>query len=239
MEDGWLGRATAEFVGAFALIFFGAGSIVVNDHLAATPGTPDPFGLIGIAATHAVVLAIAVSATMNISGGHINPAISIAAFLTRKLSAAMTGVYVVAQLAGGILGAAFVRSLLPLASGQATDVGATLVAPGVDILTAVSLELVLTFFLVFTYWGTLFSKKAPQVGGFAIGSVLFFGTMVGGAFTGASMNPARSLGPAVFSGNWTMHWIYWVGPILGGALAAAVYEGVVEVGVPEDQEPEV
>ncbi len=176
---------------------------------------------------------------MNISGGHINPAVSIAAFFTRHLSAAMTGIYVVAQLAGGILGAAFVRSLLPLASGQATDFGATLVAPGVDVLTAVSLELVLTFFLVFTIWGTGISKHAPKVGGFAIGLVLFFDIMVGGVFTGASMNPARTLGPAIFSGNWSMHWIYWVGPLLGGALAAAVYEGVVEKGAPEDPEPEV
>lgn len=236
MEEGWIGRATAEFVGTFALIFFGAGSIVVNDHLAATATTPEPFGLIGIAATHAIVLAIAVSATMNISGGHINPAVSIAAFLTRRLSAAMTGIYVVAQLAGGILGAAFVRSLLPLASGQATDFGATLVAPGTGVLTAVSLELILTFFLVFTIWGTAISKRAPQVGGFAIGLVLFFDIMVGGVFTGASMNPARSLGPALFSGNWSLHWIYWVGPILGGALAAGVYDGVVEKGAPQEDE---
>lgn len=236
MEDGWRGRATAEFVGTFALVFFGAGAIVVDDHLATAPNTPEPFGLLGIAAVHAVVLAIAVTATMNISGGHINPAVSIAGFLTRKLSAAMTGIYVVAQLAGGLLGAAFIRSLLPLASGQATAFGATAVAPGVGALTAVTLELVLTFFLVFTFWGTAISKRSPEVGGFAIGLVLFFGTMIGFAFTGASMNPARTLGPAILSGAWGMHWVYWVGPVLGGALAAAVYEGVVEKGAPDEDE---
>ncbi len=237
MDEGWLGRATAEFVGAFALVFFGAGSIVVDAHLATASGTPDPFGLVGIAAVHAVVLATAVTATMNVSGGHLNPAVSIAAFLTRKLSAAMTGIYVVAQLAGGVLGAAFVRSLLPLTSGDATGFGATVVAADVGILTAVSLELILTFFLVFAYWGTSFSQRAPRVGGFAIGLVLFFATLIGGAFTGASLNPARSLGPAIFAGTWSLHWIYWVGPILGAALAAAAYEGIIEKGAPEDGQP--
>lgn len=225
MERGWLGKSTAEFIGTFGLIFFGAGSIVVNQHLGA-----DGYGLIGIAGVHAIILAIVVSATMNISGGHINPAVTIGAFLTRKIGPKLAGAYIVAQLAGGLLGAAFVKSLLPAAAGTATSYGATLVADGVGPLTATTLELVLTFFLVFTVFGTGISDKAPNVGGFAIGLCLFFDAMVGGPFTGASMNPARSFGPALIAGEWAMHWVYWVGPLLGGALAAAVYDGVVEPG---------
>ena len=233
MEKGWIGKAIAEFVGTFGLVFFGAGSIVVNHHL-----TPDGFGLMGIAGVHAITLAIVVSATMNISGGHINPAVTVAAFLTRKISAPLAGAYVVAQLLGGLLGAAFVRALLPLASGEATAFGTPTVASTVDTLQALSLELVLTFFLVFTFWGTTVSKHAPAIGGFGIGLVLFFDIMVGGPFTGASMNPARTFGPAVIAGEWAMHWVYWVGPLLGGALAAAVYEGFVEKAGDADASPE-
>ncbi len=231
MTKGWLGKATAEFIGVLGLVFFGAGSIVVNEHLGA-----DGFGLIGIAAVHAVILAIVVSATMKISGGHINPAVSVAAWLTKRMSASLMGIYIVAQLAGGLLGAALVKGLLPVAAGEATSFGATLVADNVGALTAVSLELVLAFFLVFTVFGTGLSKHAPSVGGFAIGFCLFFDAMIGGPFTGASMNPARSFGPALISGAWGMHWVYWVGPVLGGALAGGVYDGVVKRAADEEED---
>lgn len=223
METGWLGKASAEFVGAFGLVFFSAGAIVVDAFLGA-----DGYGLLGIAAVHAIVFAVVVTATMNLSGGHINPAVTVAAFLTRKIGAARAGAYVVAQLAGGLLGAAFVKSLLPAGAGMAASYGATLVADGIGPLTAVTLELVLTFFLVFTVFATALSEHAPKVGGFAIGLALFFGTMIGYPFTGASMNPARTLGPALIAGEWAMQYVYWVGPILGGALAGAVYDGVLE-----------
>lgn len=232
MEQDWLGRATAEFVGAFGLVFFGAGSIVVDEFLGA-----DGFGLVGVAAVHAVAFAVVVAGTMRVSGGHVNPAVTIAAFLTRKIEAALAGVYVLAQLAGGLLGALFVKSLLPTAAGEAASYGATLVAGGVGPLTAVTLELVLAFFLVFTVFATGLNRYASPIGGFAIGLCLFFGTMVGGPFTGASMNPARTLGPAVVAGEWAMQWVYWVGPILGGALAGATYEGLIGSGDETDAEP--
>lgn len=230
MEQGWLGKTTAEFAGTFALVFFGAGSIVVNEFLGA-----DGYGLMGIAAVHAIVLAVVVSATMKISGGHINPAVTVAAFLTKRIGFSLASVYVIAQLAGGLLGAAFVKSLLPAAAGAATNYGATVVASGISPLTAVTLELVLSFFLVFTVFGTGLSEHAPEIGGFAIGAVLFFDAMVGGPFTGASMNPARTLGPAMLSGAWSMAWVYWVGPLLGGTLAGAVYDGMIEEAA--DPEP--
>lgn len=237
MEQGWVGKATAEFVATFGLIFFGAGSIVVNAHLGA-----EGYGLLGIAFAHAIVLAILVSATMNISGGHVNPAVTIAALLTRKISPALSGVYILSQLLGAIVGAAFIKALLPLAAGEATAFGTPVVAAGIDGLKAVTIELVLTFFLVFTIWGTAVSRHAPTgIAGFGIGLVLLFDILVGGPFTGASMNPARTLGPALIAGEWGFHWVYWVGPILGAALAAAVYEGVVEKGheLPPEVEPHV
>ncbi len=231
MNEGWIGKATAEFVATFGLVFFGAGSIVMNTFLGA-----EGYGLIGIAGAHAIVLAIVVSATMNISGGHVNPAVTFGAFLTKRIPATLAGIYVVAQLAGGIAGAAFVRALLPMGAVDAASIGATLTDTSVmTTLAAVSLELVLTFFLVFTVFGTGMSKHAPKVGGFAIGLVLFFDILVGGPLTGASMNPARTLGPVAVGaplGMGPAGWlaVYFVGPLLGGALAAAVYDGIVEKG---------
>lgn len=223
MAPGWLGKATAEFVGTFGVVFFGAGSVVVDAYLG-----PDGYGLVGIAAVHAVAFAIAITSAMRISGGHVNPAVTVAAFLTRKISARLAGVYVVAQLAGGVLGAAFVRSLLPVAAGGTTSYGATLVAGGVGALTAVTLEILLAFFLVFTVFATILRDDPPPVGGAVVGLTLFVGMMIGAPFTDAAMNPARALGPAIVSGEWAMHWVYWVGPVLGGALAGGVWDGLVE-----------
>lgn len=223
MDEGWLGDATAELVATFGVVFFSAGAIVIDQHLGA-----DGYGLLGIAGVHAVAYAVAVAVTADVSGGHVNPAVTVAAFLTRRIEAARAGAYVLAQLAGGLLGAAFVQSLLPASAAEATQYGATVVADGVGMLTAVSIELVLTFFLVLTVFGAGMRRYTPAVGGFAIGACVFFDAMIGGPLTGASMNPARTLGPAIVAGAWTMHWVYWVGPLLGGALAGAVYDGVID-----------
>lgn len=225
MDKGWFDEASAELLGTFGVVFFSAGALVMDQHLG-----PESFGLLGIAGVHAVTYALAVAVTADVSGGHVNPAVTVAAFLTRRIEAARAGIYLIAQFGGGLLGALFVKSLLPAAAGQATDYGATLVASGVGPLTAVSLELVLTFFLVFTVFATGMSRYAPPIGGFAIGASVFVAAIVGGPLTGASLNPARSLGPALVAGEWAMHWVYYVGPILGGALAGATYDGVVRKG---------
>jgi len=216
--------ALAEGVGVTFLVFAGAGSIVTAHHLEA----PAYVGLIGIALAHGIALSIAISATMNVSGGHINPAVTIAALLTRRTDVRTAGVYVVAQLAGAVIAATLVRATLPSASFEAVGGGAPTVADGFGTLQALVLEIILAFFLVFAVWGTAVSKQAPAgIAGFGIGLVLVFDILVGGPFTGGVMNPARAFGPALVAGMWEDHWLYWAGPILGGALAAAVYEHVL------------
>ncbi len=222
MPKDWLRNALAEGIGIFALIFFGAGSIVMNAH------TNGGVGLLGIAVAHAVALAIAISATMNISGGHINPAVTITMALLKRISLPMAGAYLVSQLLFATLAAFALNALMPAAAVDAAKLGTPLLSEGVSAGQGVAIEVILTFFLGVGIFGTAVHPKAPKtLAGFGIGLVLLFDILVAGPLTGASMNPARTLGPALVSGNWANHWVYWVGPVLGLALAGAVYEFVL------------
>ena len=221
--------ALAEFVATFALMFVGGGAIIV------TGGD----NLLIIALAHGLILAVMVSATMHISGGQVNPAVSIALSLIGKQPWSRCGVFVAAQLAGAITAALLLTGLF---SGvyDVGNVGATLgeltlsgsehAAAG----TALALELVATFFLMFVIMGTAVDPrgvgKSAAVGGFGIGLTLAAAILCIGPLTGASLNPARSLGPALVAGAWDAHLIYWAGPILGAALAAVVYRGAFGAG---------
>lgn len=215
--DSWTPKLVAEFVATFSLVFIGAGSIVANHF------TGGGVGLLGIALAHGLVLAIFVTATMNISGGHVNPAVTLGAMATGYIDRLQGVAYIVAQLLGGTVAAYLLTLLFPAGSVSATSAGATLVASGVSVTQAVALETVLSFFLVYTVFATGIDNDSPQVGGFAIGLVLTFDILAGGALTGASMNPARSFGPALVSSAWASHWVYWVGPAAGGLIAALLY----------------
>jgi MIP family channel proteins len=213
-------RLTAEFFGTFALIFIGAGSVVL------LRGT-DPSGLLGIAFAHGIVLAVMISILAHISGGHFNPAVTISAWVTNQIKTGAAAFYILAQLAGGAAGAAMLKASLP---SQLTATG-TLGTPGVTHALgmsngrAVLLEAVLTFFLVFAVYGTAIDDRGAfsKLAGLPIGLVLTFDILVGGPLTGAAMNPARWFGPALISGTWTDWWVYFIGPIGGGVIAASVY----------------
>jgi MIP family channel proteins len=212
-------RLVAEAVGTFALVFVGAAVVVVNG------GFPNSgIGLLGIALAHAVVLSVMITATMSISGGHLNPAITLGLLATRRISAGSAAGYIVAQLAASVAGAFLVKALLPVGAVRSALVGVPVIAGSMSLSQAIGLELILTFFLMSAVYGTAVSPDAPRVGGFGIGLVLLFDILVGGPLTGAAMNPARAFGPALVSGEWVGHGVYWVGPIAGAVLAALLWE---------------
>ncbi len=208
--------ALAEFIATFALIFIGASAGL----LAGFGG-----GLVGVALAHGLVLAIVVSITAHISGGHVNPAVTIGLWVGGKVSAARAGVYIVAQLAGAIVGALLVRAVIPVLTFKAGNGGAPALAAGYASGKGVLMEAILTFFLVFAVYGTAVDKRGPfgKTAGLTIGLVLTFDILAGGPLTGAAMNPARAFGPELVAGFWTDWWVYWVGPILGGVIAAGAY----------------
>jgi len=212
-------RLVAEALGTFGLVFIGCAVVVVNG------GFPNSgIGLLGIALAHAVVLSVMITATMTISGGHLNPAVTVGLLVTRRIDFRSAVAYVLTQLAAACVAAYLVKLLLPPAAVRNAMVGVPIIAGSVTWSQAIGLELVLTFFLMCAVYGTAVSPDAPRVGGFGIGLVLLFDILVGGPLTGAAMNPARAFGPAVVSGEWVGHLAYWIGPIAGAILAALLWE---------------
>ncbi len=213
--------AVAELIGTFALIFMGAGSILAD---AMTGGK---VGMTGIALAHGLAIATMVSATGHISGGHLNPAVTGAFVVTGRLPVGSGIVYVVAQLVGASLAAFFLSASFPEAIRKATMLGTPALAPGLSAGTGIIVEAILTFFLVFAVFGTAVDARGPRAaGGLFIGLVIAMDILAGGALTGGAMNPARAFGPALFAGAWTNHAVYWVGPLLGGAVAGWLYHSV-------------
>src|SRR5919112_4638869 len=215
-------RLTAEALGTFGLVFVGAAVVVVNG------GFPNSgIGLLGIALAHAVVLSVMVTSTMTISGGHLNPAVTIGLLVGRRIDPVSAAAYIVAQLAAACVAALLVKLLLPHLAVRNALLGVPVIANSVTLGQAIGMELILTFFLVSAVYGTAVSPDAPRVGGFGIGLVLLFDILVGGPLTGAAMNPARAFGPAAVSGEWVGQLVYWIGPIAGGILAALLWEFVL------------
>ncbi len=212
----------AKLIATFALCFIGAGAIVADSY------TDGSLGLVGIALAHGVVLAIMVNATGHISGGHVNPAVTFGFIVTRRIDL-MKGIgYIVSQLVGGVLAGLALRAIYNPEVWGATQLGTPALDSGVPFLNGVFIEALLTFFLVFTVFATAVDKRAPQnVYGFAIGLVLVFDILMAGPLTGASMNPARTFGPAVAAGFFENHLVYWIGPLVGGGAAALLYHHVL------------
>ncbi|MDP8956904.1 MAG: aquaporin [Actinomycetota bacterium] len=216
-------QLTAEFFGTFSLVFIGAGSAALLGF------RPDIAGLIGIALAHGLVLAVMVSALAHISGGHFNPAVTVSVWVSGKIETLRGLAYIAAQLVGAAAGAALLRVAVPerLWRHDPTSLGATALSRqfGVTPGNALLLEATLTFFLVFTVFAVLVDDRGAfkSVAGIPIGLVLTFDILVGGFLTGASMNPARSFGPALLIWEWRDFWIYLAGPLAGGIVAASIY----------------
>jgi aquaporin Z len=215
-------RLVAEALGTFAFVFVGAAVVVVNG------GFPNHgIGLLGIALAHAIALSVMVTATMAISGGHLNPAVTIGLLVTRRIDLISAGAYIATQLAAAGAAALVVKLLLPATASRAALLGVPVIASSVTLGQAIGIELILTFFLMSAVFGTAVSPEAPRVAGFGIGLVLLFDILVGGPLTGAAMNPARAFGPALVAGHWLGHVVYWVGPILGAVLASLLWQYVL------------
>ena len=211
----------AEFIATLLFVFLGAGSVIVTGGL--PNGILDPARLVAIALAHGMAIALLVYATANISGGHINPAVTFAAWLTRKISAARGLMFMVAQLSGAAAGALLLLAAIPDAAD--TNLGAHALGTDVSVGMGFVMEVVVTFALVFVIFATAVDPRgmgshAPL----AIGLTVLVDHLVAVPITGASMNPARSFGPALVAGEWSDHWIYWAAPILGGAVAGLVYQ---------------
>jgi MIP family channel proteins len=208
----------AEFVGTFALVFVGGGAIIMAQH------TGNPAGLLQIALAHGLILALMVSATMNVSGGHLNPAVTTALLVARRITPTVAAVHIAAQLLGALVAAFLLKLTMPSAIFAATQGGGQSIALDITMGQAILLEAVATFFLMFVIYGTAVYVNAPRIGGLAIGLTIGADILAIGPLTGASMNPARSFGPAVASGVYAGHLAYWVGPIVGAVAAALLWE---------------
>jgi aquaporin NIP len=209
-----LRRSFAEGLAAFALVFAGCGAIIANTvHAGALGG-------IGVSATFGLVIMAMIYATGHLSGAHINPAVTVAFTLTRHFPVRDALAYIAAQLIGATV-AAFV--LLAAWSGKPAHLGATL--PSVPAGTALLYEVVLSAFLMFVIVAVATDTRAVgAAAALAIGGTVGLDALFGGPITGASMNPARSFGPALASGTWHDFWIYVVGPVAGAALGALAYQ---------------
>jgi MIP family channel proteins len=217
-------KLTAEFIGTFALVFFGAGSICADQFLHGAGS----LGLLGIAVAHGLAIAIMVSALGHVSGGHFNPAITIGFWVTKRVSTLDVVLYWTAQLAGAIVAAFLLKALVPEETWRAVALGTPALVRDFSRLSAMILEAITTFFLVLVEFATAVDEMGTfrSIAGFGIGLTITLGIMVAGPFTGAALNPARAFGPALASSHWASQGVYWVGPLAGGFLAALLYDSL-------------
>lgn len=217
MNQNLLKQCVAEFIGTFALIFVGVGAIYNTTNAGAG------MGLLGVALAHGLTIAVMVSATGGISGGHLNPAVTFGLFIGGKMRLIDSFAYWIAQLLGGAAAGFLLVSIFGQNGISIVATGTPDLAKDISQTTGILIETVLTFFLVFVVYGSAVDVRAPKIGGLAIGFTVALDILFGGPLTGASMNPARTFGPALASGHWNNHIVYWIGPLIGGALAGLIY----------------
>jgi MIP family channel proteins len=217
MRDTWR-HFVAEFVGTFALVFVGGGTIITS------PLVQSQATVLSVALAHGLILALLVSATMSISGGHLNPAVTTGFLVTRRIDPMMAVIHWIAQFLGAIIAAYMLKALYPANVANLTLLGGQRISADTSLLQAIGLEAIATFFLVFVVFGTAVDPRGPKLGGMAIGLTIAADILAIGPLTGGSMNPARSFGPAVVTHVFEGQTAYWVGPILGGIVAALLYD---------------
>lgn len=214
----------AEFLGTFFLCFAGIAAI-----LSATPAVGSGAGIVGIALAHGLALSVAVNAFGGISGAHFNPAVSLGFFVTGRLPLMSLGPYIGVQLLGATVAALVCRTIFPAEAVVQAQLGLPLPAIWASAGVVILAEFVMAFLLMTAIFGTAVDQRgqAVKIGGFGIGLTVAFDILAGGAISGASMNPARSFGPALVVGNFAWHWVYWLAPIAGACAAAVLYEKLI------------
>src|SRR5436190_22857854 len=218
-------RGFAEFVGTFALIFVGAGTILtlgMSLNFARFPATVAPlFTLVAIAFAHGLVIAVMASAVGHISGGHFNPAVTLGFLITRRLAPVLGLVYWFAPISGAVLASLLLRWLYNAATRNSVELGAPALSD-VSQWQGFVIELILTFFLVWVIFATAADPGGAfkSIAGLAIGLTITLDILMGGPLTGAAMNPARAFGPELVQNHWDNAWVWYAGPFVGGAIGA-------------------
>lgn len=217
MQDTWQ-KYVAEAFATCVFVFVAAGSVLANWQTGGSLGT------VGVALAHGFVFAAMLYAVWHISGAHLNPAVTITLWATGHVKT-LSGIgYILAQLIGSVVAALLLKVVFVGASPQ-FYLGDTLLGNGVTPGMGILVEAIFTFFLVWTIFATMVDKRASHgFGALCAGLVVAVSIMVGGSFTMAALNPARSFGPALVSSHWAVHYIYWVGPVIGGLLAGLIYQ---------------
>ncbi len=211
-------RSFVELLGTFALVFVVVGTIM-------SVGPQADAGTLEVALAYGLIVAVLVSAGAHLSGGHFNPAVTFGFMLTRRISVLLGLIYWIAQLAGGVLAALLLRWIFPAANRDATNLGAP-ARHTIDLGPALVVEALLAFFLVWVVFAVTADPRGTYtaVAGLAIGLVVVADNLMGYSLTGAALNPARAFGPELISNTWTDFWIWYVGPMAGGAIAALLYD---------------
>jgi len=221
-------QAIIEFIGPFALMFIGGGAII------ATAGQ----NLVAIALAHGLAIGLMVASAGHITGGVYNPALTVGLVSTRRLPVNRGVIYIISQLLGCIAAALVLKAMFPSAAVDAVQLGTPQVGAGFSVGAALAAEIIGTFFLMYAVFGTAIdSRGAKEIAGLVIGLVITMDIFGFGQVSGAAMNPARALGPALVQNFWSDQWIYWVGPI-AGAIAAALLFNYVFIP-PAEAEPDV
>jgi MIP family channel proteins len=207
----------AEFIGTFAIVFITVGAIV-SDHL-----TNGAVGLTGMALASGFAVAVMTGVTLHVSGGHLNPAVSFGMLLVGNMKARDFVGYVVAQCLGGIAASSLLMSAVSPLDLDAVNYGIPILGESATVTMALITEIVLSFLLVIVIYGTVVDSRATRMSALFIGFAVTVNILMGGPISGAAMNPARWLGPALIGGDLINAWVYWVGPLAGGALGAVTY----------------
>ena len=217
-------KLVAEFLGTFALVFFGAGAICTERFLQGAGG-----GLLATALASGLAIAVMSIALSHVSGAHFNPAVTIGFWITKRMSTMEVLGYWLAQMLGGIVAAFCLKAILPREDAWQPVLGGTPdLVRDFTRLPAMGLEALITFFLVLIYFATTSDDNldSRSLSGLAVGLVYTIGILVAAPFTGAALNPARAFGPALASTHWSNQGVYWVGPIAGGCVAGLIYDAL-------------
>lgn len=223
----------AEAIGTFLFFFVGAGAVVLGSHLS----DGNTGGLLGVALAHGLALAVLVSAFGAVSGAHFNPAVTFAVWISGRIHAVRAAMYVGTQLVAAVAAGLALRFVFNDAAWQPVALGTPAVDPAIGVGPAIIIEAILTVLLVLTVFGTAIDPRGPKIGGLAIGLAVAADILMGGPLTGAAMNPARWFGPAVASGTFADWYVWWIGPLLGAAVAALLHRFVLEDAAEPDVAP--
>jgi MIP family channel proteins len=219
-------KLVAEFLGTFTVVWISTGAICADQYLTAT-GKPG-LGVLGIALAYGMAVGVMVTAFGPVSGGHFNPAVTIGLWVTRRLGSIDTLLYWAAQLLGAMAGAYTLKAMVPDSIWEPVALGTPALAPDFSRTHAMALEGVTTLLWVLVFLATVVDANGTfdRVAVFSTGLTVAISTLLAYPFTGAAMNPARAFGPALASGHWTNHGVYWVGPLFGGVLAGFLYDRI-------------